>query len=132
MHFLKSIFTATLCISVTFFPFLIVLTGEFHDFLLSFPWAITIVLFISMIIAQTLLPILQYFFIKKPIEAAKPKNGKKPFNLLDVMDKYYKILLAWCFRHPWTTIGIGVAGFFLGVFIFSKTPVIYSLFTKRR
>ena len=83
VHFLKSIFTATLCISVTFFPFLIVMTGQFHDFLLSFPWAISIVLFISMIIAQTLLPILQYFFITKPIETAKPKNGKKPFNLLD-------------------------------------------------
>ena len=123
VHFLKSIFTATLCISVTFFPFLIVMTGQFHDFLLSFPWAISIVLFISMIIAQTLLPILQYFFIKKPIEAARPKNGKKPFNILDIMDKYYKILLAWCFRHPWGTIGIGAASFIIGLWIFSRTPI---------
>jgi len=122
VHFLKSIFTATLCISVTFFPFLIVMTGQFHDFLLSFPWAISIVLFISMIIAQTLLPILQYFFIKEPIEAAKPKNGKKPFNLLDVMDKYYKILLAWCFRHPWATIAIGAGGFIIGCMMFLKIP----------
>ena len=122
VHFLKSIFTATLCISVTFFPFLIVMTGQFHDFLLSFPWAISIVLFISMIIAQTLLPILQYFFITKPIETAKPKNGKKPFNLLDVMDKYYKILLAWCFRHPWATIGIGAVGFVIGCMMFLKIP----------
>ena len=122
VHFLKSIFTATLCISVTFFPFLLVMTGMGHDFLLWFPWAITIVLFISMVVAQTLLPILQYFFIKKPIEAAKPKNGKKPFNLLDIMDKYYKVLLNWCFRHPWATIGMGVAGFFAGVFIFTRLP----------
>ena len=122
VHFLKSIFTATLCISVTFFPFLIVMTGQFHDFLLSFPWAISIVLFISMIIAQTLLPILQYFFITKPIEAAKPKNGKKPFNLLDVMDKYYKVLLAWCFRHPWATIAMGAAGFVIGCLMFLKIP----------
>ncbi len=122
VHFLKSIFTATLCISVTFFPFLIVMSGQFHDFLLSFPWAISIVLFISMIIAQTLLPILQYFFITKPIEAAKPKNGKKPFNLLDVMDKYYKVLLAWCFRHPWATIAMGAAGFVIGCLLFLKIP----------
>jgi multidrug efflux pump subunit AcrB len=122
VHFLKSIFTATLCISVTFFPFLVVMTGETHDFLLSFPWAISIVLFISMIIAQTLLPILQYYFIRKPIEAAKPKNGKQPFNLLDVMDKYYKILLAWCFRHPWATIGMGAAGFVIGCLMFLKIP----------
>ncbi len=122
VHFLKSIFTATLCISVTFFPFLIVMTGQFHDFLLSFPWAISIVLFISMIIAQTLLPILQYFFIKKPIEAAKPKNGKKPFNLLDIMDKYYKVLLAWCFRHPWATVSMGVGGFVIGCLMFLQIP----------
>ena len=122
VHFLKSIFTATLCISVTFFPFLIVMQGQFKDFLVSFPWAISIVLFISMIIAQTLLPILQYFFIKEPIEAAKPKNGKKPFNLLDLMDKYYKVLLAWCFRHPWATISIGFAGFVIGCVMFLNIP----------
>ena len=122
VHFLKSIFTATLCISVTFFPFLIMMKGQSHDFLLSFPWAISIVLFISMIIAQTLLPILQYFFITKPSEAAKPKNGKKPFNLLDIMDKYYKKLLAWCFHHPWATIGMGVAGFVIGCLMFLKVP----------
>ncbi len=122
VHFLKSIFTATLCISVTFFPFLIVMKGQFHDFLLSFPWAISIVLFISMIIAQTLLPILQYFFIKKPIEAAKPKNGKKPFNLLDIMDKYYKKLLNVCFDHPWATIGAGVASVIIGSWLFTTLP----------
>jgi len=42
--FTKSIFTATLAISVTFFPFLFFTTGMFRDFLLTFPWAITIVL----------------------------------------------------------------------------------------
>ena len=98
VHFLKSIFTATLCISVTFFPFLLMMTGQMHDFLLSFPWAISIVLFASMIIAQTLLPILQYFFIRKPMEVKTRADGKKPFNLLDLMDKYYKVLIDWCFN----------------------------------
>ena len=123
VHFLKSIFTATLCISVTFFPFLVTMVGQSRDFLASFPWAISIVLFISMIIAQTLLPILQYFFITKPIGGDRPKDGKKPFNLLDVMDKYYKKHLAWCFHHPWATIGLGVAGFVVGSLMFTKIPV---------
>ena len=122
VHFLKSIFTATLCISVTFFPFLFTMKGQMHDFLLSFPWAISIVLFISMIIAQTLLPILQYFFITKPIGGAVPKNGKKPFSLLDLMDRYYKVLLAWCFRHPWGTVGMGAAGFVIGALMFTRIP----------
>ena len=122
VHFLKSIFTATLCISVTFFPFLIVMTGQFHDFLLSFPWAISIVLFASMIIAQTLLPILQYFFIRKPMQTKTRADGKKPFNLLDVLDKYYQKLLAQCFKHPWATIGMGVASVVIGGWIFTKLP----------
>ena len=122
VHFLKSIFTATLCISVTFFPFLIVMTGQFHDFLLSFPWAISIVLFASMIIAQTLLPILQYFFIRKPMETKTRADGKKPFNLLDILDKYYQKLLAQCFKHPWVTIAGGVASVVIGGWIFSMLP----------
>ena len=122
VHFLKSIFTATLCISVTFFPFLIVMEGQFHDFLLSFPWAISIVLFASMIIAQTLLPILQYFFIRKPMETKTRADGKKPFNLLDVLDKYYRKLLAKCFDHPWLTIAGGVASVVLGAWIFAQLP----------
>ena len=122
VHFLKSIFTATLCISVTFFPFLIVMEGQFHDFLLSFPWAISIVLFASMIIAQTLLPILQYFFIRKPMEVKTRADGKKPFNLLDILDKYYQKLLAKCFEHPWLTIGGGVASVIIGGWIFSMLP----------
>ena len=122
VHFLKSIFTATLCISVTFFPFLIVMTGQIHDFLLSFPWAISIVLFASMIIAQTLLPILQYFFIRKPMETKTRADGKKPFNLLDVLDKYYRKLLAKCFDHPWLTIAGGVASVIIGAWIFAQLP----------
>ena len=123
VHFLKSIFTAaTLCISVTFFPFLIMMSGQMHDFLLSFPWAISIVLFASMIIAQTLLPILQYFFIRKPMEVKTRADGKKPFNLLDILDKYYQKLLAKCFEHPWLTIGGGVASVIIGGWIFSMLP----------
>ena len=43
-HFFKSIFSATLAISITFFPFLLVVKGMIHDFLLSFPWSITLIL----------------------------------------------------------------------------------------
>ncbi len=121
VHFLKSIFTATLCISVTFFPFLVTMTGQMHDFLLSFPWAISIVLFASMIIAQTLLPILQFFFVK-PIHEKTDAEGKKKFNLLDLMDKYYKVIVGWCFDHPWLTISGGVVSVVVGVMLLRIVP----------
>ena len=41
-HFFKSIFSATCAISITFFPFLITTTGQIQDFLVSFPWAISV------------------------------------------------------------------------------------------
>ena len=51
-HFLKSIFSATLAISITFFPFLFTLTGMLNEFVLSFPWAISIVLGTSLPVAD--------------------------------------------------------------------------------
>lgn len=121
-HFLKSIFSATLCISITFFPFLITMTGVMHDFLRMFPWAITIVLFVSMIIAQTFLPILMYFCIRKPIETGVSKDGKKAFNLLDVMQRGYNWLIAWCFNHYRLTISAGVVSIVVGAVLFLRLP----------
>ncbi|MDE6165747.1 MAG: efflux RND transporter permease subunit, partial [Muribaculaceae bacterium] len=40
-EFFKAIFSATLAISITFFPFLLTMTGMFRDFLTDFPWALT-------------------------------------------------------------------------------------------
>lgn len=121
-HFLKSIFSATLCISITFFPFLITMTGVMHDFLLMFPWAITIVLFVSMIIAQTLLPILMYFCIRKPIETGVTKDGHKAFNLLDIMQRFYNRAIEWCFAHYRIVIGAAAVTIIGGSFVFLKLP----------
>ena len=121
-HFLKSIFSATLCISITFFPFLITMTGVMHDFLKMFPWAISIVLFVSMIIAQTLLPILMYFAIRKPIETGVTVNGKKAFNLLDVMQRFYNKAIEKCFAHWRVTLGAGIASIVVGCLVFALLP----------
>lgn len=81
-HFFKSIFSATLAISITFFPFLITTTGMINDFLRSFPWAITIVLAVSLLVATLLVPFLQFYFIRKPMRQ-KERDGKKSFSFLD-------------------------------------------------
>ena len=62
-EFFKSILSATLAISITFFPFLITSQGMINDFLQSFPWAITIILFLSLLVAVLLVPYIQYHFI---------------------------------------------------------------------
>ncbi len=122
-HFFKSIFSATLAISITFFPFLITCVGQTHDFLLSFPWAISIVLGISLIVASLLVPFLQFFFIRKPLkEKVNAKTGKKAFSFLDVLQKYYDRLLNLCFSYPKTTLGVGIASIVLGMLMMSKLP----------
>ncbi len=70
-RFFKSVFTATLAISITFFPFLIICKGQMHDFLLSFPWAISIVLVVSLAVASLVVPFIQFWFIRKPLKGVQ-------------------------------------------------------------
>ena len=121
-HFLKSIFSATLAISITFFPFLATCTGMIHDFLLHFPWGITIVLAVSLLVATMLVPFMQFWFIRKPMQAKENKGGKKAFNFLDLLQKYYNRVFDVCFRHPYVTVGIGAASILIGGWMMGRLP----------
>lgn len=116
-HFFKSIFSATLAISITFFPFLIVIPGMIHDFLLSFPWSITLILGISLLVAMLLIPFMQFWFIRKPVSPVK-----KGFSFMDLLQTYYNKLLDVCFAHPYLTLGTGIASVVLGVLLMGKLP----------
>ena len=121
-HFLKSIFSATLAISITFFPFLFTLTGMLNEFVLSFPWAISIVLGVSLLVATLLVPFMQFWFIRKPMEAKVNKEGKKPFNFLDLLQKHYNWLFGKCFAHPKITVTVGAASIVVGAVMLSRLP----------
>ena len=116
-HFFKSIFSATLAISITFFPFLVVIPGMIHDFLLSFPWSISLILGISLMVAMLLVPFMQFWFIRRPIPSVK-----KGFSFMDVLQKYYNCVLDVCFAHPYVTLGVGLASVVTGVFLMGKLP----------
>lgn len=116
-HFFRSIFSATLAISITFFPFLFIMTGMFHDFLLSFPWAITLILAISLLVASLLVPFMQFWFIRKPL-----KTSVKGFSFLDMLQKYYNKLLDICFKHPYFTVTGGLTFIAIGIILMGKLP----------
>ena len=125
-EFFKAIFSATLAISITFFPFLMTMKGMFRDFLNDFPWGLTIILFVSLIIAELLVPYLQFKLIKKPIYKLQEdaiKSGKKKFTIFSVMQKGYNWLIALCFRFKWLTIVIGLICVVLCAWMFAKTPM---------
>ena len=122
-EFFMSVLSATLSISVTFFPFLFTMHGPYGDFVQSFPWAMFIVLGISLLVSLLLTPYLQYKFIPhglKPQPGAVVKTKKK--TPLDYLQMGYDKLLSACFRHPYVTIGAGLASIALGVFIMTTIP----------
>lgn len=114
-HFFPSIFSATLAISVTFFPFLITMTGDFKDFLLLFPWAITGVLLVSLAVAELVVPFLQFRFI-----TADTARKHSPF--LEKLQKYYDRLIDKCFARPKTTLAVGVGSVVVGILLMSQLP----------
>lgn len=121
-HFFKSIFSATLAISITFFPFLLTMTGMFHDFILYFPWAITIVLMVSLLVAELIVPFMQFWFIRKPMEVKKGKDGKPSFSFLGLMQRYYDQLISFCFRHYYGTLAAAVVCTLGGFILMDKLP----------
>lgn len=139
-HFFRSIFSATLAISITFFPFLITCKGIIHDFLLAFPWAVSIVLAVSLAVATLVVPFMQFWFIRKPLKSEEgrvkseefnssstQKNSSlftlhSSFNLLDAVQKGYDWLLNVCFRWPKTTLAIGLLSVGLGAVMMGNVP----------
>lgn len=119
-HFFKSIFSATMAISITFFPFLFTMKGMTHDFLMSFPWAITLILLISLLVAELVVPFLMFYFIRKPLQ--KSKKQKKSFSFLDFVQSRYDKILNICFMHPRIVIAIGLVSVAAGILLLGKVP----------
>ena len=130
-EFFMSVLSATLSISLTFFPFLFTMKGEMADFVKSFPWAMFIILTVSLTVSLILTPYLQYTFIhegikeKKPQDKAVGKDGRKKAprrSPLDYLQDGYTWLLTRCFHRPRLTIAGGVAMIVLGVLLFMQVP----------
>lgn len=125
-EFFKAIFSATLAISVTFFPFLITVKGMFRDFLTDFPWGMTIILFVSLILAELLVPFLQYKLIKKPIYKLQREaiaSGKKKFSFFVSMQNGYNKVIDWCFNWQKTTLLLGLICIVVGAWLFISRPL---------
>lgn len=124
--FFRAIVSATLAISITFFPFLITMTGMFRDFLTDFPWAILLILTISLIVAELLVPYLQYMIIKEPIYAIEKQeieSGKKKFSFFVSLQNWYNKLVALVFAWPKTCTVIGLLSVVLGAWAFIARPI---------
>lgn len=118
-HFFRSILSATLAISVTFFPLLITMHGTMADFIKLFPWAISLILFVSLLVAELVVPFLQFHFIREPLKSGSNRKHK---SFLDILQSSYNWLIDRCFRHPYATIGVGVASIVIGIVLMGHLP----------
>jgi len=125
-EYFKSIFSATLAISITFFPFLITLKGTAGNFVQHFPWTVSITLFISLLIAMLVIPFLQYFLIRKGLLAGKRERQlqglKERKNILDYIQGGYEKLLAFVFKHYKLALGITFLTIIAGLALFAILP----------
>lgn len=121
-EFVKSIITATLVISITFFPLIFTTQQVIHDFLQWFPYAISIVLVMSLLVAIFVVPILQYHFIHHGLHQREKENEKKGRSMLDILQSRYDKLIEFCFRHKWATMGFGLVCIVVGSMLMSLVP----------
>ncbi|MDE6008241.1 MAG: efflux RND transporter permease subunit, partial [Muribaculaceae bacterium] len=125
-EFFKAIFSATLAISITFFPFLLTMKGMFRDFLNDFPWALTIILMVSLMVAELLVPYLQYKLIKKPIyklEQEAIASGKKKFSFFTMIQDGYDKVITFCFKHSTATLIVSIIITIGGILLFASRPM---------
>lgn len=114
-QFTASIITATLCISIVFFPFLFTTDNIIHDFIEFFPYAITIVLTVSLLVALLVVPIIQHRFITHGF-------GNEHHRILERMQAVYDKIISLCFRHKKSTLAIGFFTVFLGALLMLALP----------
>lgn len=103
-NYVSPIFLATLCICVIFIPLLLILTGIWKDFVKDFPWAMTISMMTSFVLAMIYIPFVEYFIIKKGHLQRGASVQKKKIDLLTPVQNAYTRILKWTFKHPWFTL----------------------------
>ena len=121
-EFFSSIFSATLAISITFFPLLLTMKGMMKDFVKWFPLGISVVLGASLLVAVLVVPWMQFTFICKGLKKDNKGEGKQRRTILDIMQSYYDRLIERCFAHPFITLGIGALSVVVGAVLFASMP----------
>lgn len=113
--FTASIITATLAISITFFPMLFTTESFVHNFIEPFPYGLSIVLTVSVMVALFVVPIIEYYFVHNGLKDSTPR-------ILTAMQGFYDRLLERCLRHRRITLAAGLAVVALSLLLFPLIP----------
>lgn len=121
--YFKSVFSATLAISITFFPFYFTFPENFMEFIFMAPLTISITLMVSLVISMLYIPYVQYFTIRKGLHqvAAKQKE-KRGRSMLDIFESVYESILTKAFQRPALVMGLTLLIIVLPVFVYQVLP----------
>ena len=122
-EYFKAVLSATLAIGITFFPFLISLTGQMRDFVSAFPWTVLLALSVSLGVAVLFVPFLMYIFIKKGLHDPNANTRKKGKSVMDRLQAVYDSILEKIFKFPKISFAVGIMVALLGIFLFLKVPL---------
>ncbi len=112
------VLSATAAIIAAFMPMMLFLKGTAGDFVGTFPVTIAIALFISMIVAILLVPLMCFMFIKKGLHKPVDEENDNKKGFLDKVQSTYDSLLEWTFRNPKVIVSAGVLSVVVGILIF--------------
>jgi multidrug efflux pump subunit AcrB len=124
-HLMIPVLTATLAIVMAYVPMAIVMQGMGREFIISLPATIGAALGVSFFTAVLLVPILNYWFIKRGLHRA---GSKDKWTFLNWLEARFAGWLTWAFSHPWLTLAVGVGSVAAAVYVALSVP--QSLFPK--
>ncbi|WP_312089736.1 efflux RND transporter permease subunit [Chryseobacterium sp.] len=130
-EYFKAVLSATLAIGVTFFPFLLTLTGQMRDFVGAFPWTVLLALGVSLAVAVLFVPFLMYTFIKKGLHDPNADPTQKRKSVIDRIQVVYDSILEKMFRFPKISFAVGISAALIGIVLFSKVPLKLMPFAER-
>jgi multidrug efflux pump subunit AcrB/outer membrane protein TolC len=111
------VLTATVAIILSYYPMPMFLTGTASDFIGSLPVTIAVALTASMVVAVTLIPVMNSVFIRKGLHR---QAGKRSF--LDRVQSVFDRQLERAFRHPWLTLAVGLVSVVAALLVAAKIP----------
>lgn len=123
--YFKSVFSATLAISITFFPFYFTFPANFVEFIFMAPWTISITLTVSLVISMLYIPYVQYFTIRRGLtqvaesQRTKSKTGR---SMLEMFEDFYERNLRKAFAHPAVVLVFVALIVTLPFFVYQKLP----------
>lgn len=121
--YFKSVFSATLAISITFFPFYFTFPENFMEFIFMAPLTISITLMVSLVVSMLYIPYVQYFTIRKGLhQVAEKQKEKRGRSMLDIFESVYESILNKAFNRPALVMGLTLLIIVLPVLVYQVLP----------